>query len=272
MMGRMLAVNGAELFLSESGAGPQTVVFAHGLLMDHHMFAAQRAVLDPSFRTVAYDHRGQGQSSPDGPFDMDTLTEDAAALIRQLGAPCHFVGMSMGGFVGLRLAARYPELISSLTLIDTSAEAEPFVKRLRYRAMQLVARLFGPAPLVGQILPLMFGPTFLRSAEHVESRERWRHHIQSLPRRIAGPVGGVIGRGSVAAELSAIRAPTLIFVGTDDQTTTLDDAQRMASAIEGAKLVVVPNSGHSSNLEAPALVNREMLAFLSGHLKTAAAA
>ncbi len=262
-MNQMVAVNGTELYVSQSGIGTESIVFSHGLLMDHGMFAAQRAALDTRYRTIAYDHRGQGQSSPDGPFDMDTLTEDAAALIRQNAAPCHFVGMSMGGFVGLRVAARYPELLLSLTLINSSADREPIVKKLRYRIMQLIARLFGPKPLVPQILPLMFGPSFLRATEHSELRERWRHHIQSLPRRIAGPVGGVISREGIVHELSAIRAPTLIFAGEHDQTTPIHDARRMANSIAKSKLIVVAGSGHSANLENSALVNHSLQAFLA---------
>jgi pimeloyl-ACP methyl ester carboxylesterase len=264
-MGDMLAVNGTELYVSRSGAGSERVVMAHGLLMDHSMFAAQRAVLDGRYETVAYDHRGQGQSSPDGPFDMDTLCEDAAALIRHLGGPVHFVGMSMGGFVGLRLAARYPELLRSLTLIDSSADRERWIKVPSYRAMQLIVHLFGPTLLVNQIMPLMFGRTFLTAERHRLARERWRHHIQSLPPRISGPVGGVISRADIRDEIGAIRAPTLIFVGADDRTTPPEDAAGMAKRIAKARLIVVPEAGHSSNIEAADLVNSALVDFLAEH-------
>src|SRR5213078_2875597 len=107
-----LSVNGVELHYEDSGSGPP-VVFSHGLLWSGRMYAAQVATLADRHRCITYDHRGQGQSpvSPTA-YDMDTLAEDAAALIEKLGAlPCHFVGLSMGGFVGLRLAIRRPELL-----------------------------------------------------------------------------------------------------------------------------------------------------------------
>src|SRR5262245_53535714 len=111
-------VNGVELFYKETGSGPETIVFSHGLMMDHSMFEAQRAVLSDQFRVIAYDHRGQGQSEEtSNGQDMETLTTDAANLILALNAaPCHFAGLSMGGFVGLRLAARRPALLRTLTL------------------------------------------------------------------------------------------------------------------------------------------------------------
>src|SRR5579863_10129349 len=92
--------NGVQLYYEAHGAGPETIVFAHGLFWSGEMFAAQVAAFQDRYRCVTFDFRGQGQSemTPDG-YDMETLTEDAAALIRQSGlAPCHFAGLSMGGF------------------------------------------------------------------------------------------------------------------------------------------------------------------------------
>ena len=249
--------NGIDLNYQESGSGPSTIVFAHGLLMDLHLYDAQRAALSDRYRCIAYDHRGQGESSPDGPFDMDTLTEDAVDLIRATGSgPCHFVGLSMGGFVGIRLAARYSELVRSLVLLNSSASGERVRKQFRFRAMQAITGLFGPAPLVGQILPLMFGRSFRADPVNAVVLERWRHHLQSLPRRIVGPVGGVIGRAAVLDELAAIRCPTLVVVGDEDHTTPPAEAQRIADGVRGARLVTLPRCGHSSSVEAADEVNR----------------
>ena len=109
-----LGVDGVELHYEERGgaAGGTPIVFSHGLLWSGGMFDAEVAALSGRYRCIAYDHRGQGRSATSPtPYDMERLADDAAALIEQLGAvPCHFVGLSMGGFVGMRLAARRPEL------------------------------------------------------------------------------------------------------------------------------------------------------------------
>src|SRR5450631_2933186 len=99
-----LDVDGVELHYDERGQGP-AVVFSHGLLWSGAMWDAQVASLSSGYRCIAYDHRGQGRSSTSPvPYDMERLTADAATLIEKLGAaPCHFVGLSMGGFVGARL-------------------------------------------------------------------------------------------------------------------------------------------------------------------------
>lgn len=256
--------NGIDLHYVESGQG-DTVVMAHGLLMDHSMFDPQRRALAETYRVIAYDHRGQGESAPAASgYDLDTLAEDAVDLIRSTSAaPCHFVGMSMGGFVAIRLAARYPELLRSLVLINTSASAEPWLKRLRFRAMQAFAGLFGPGPMVGALLPVMFGETFRKDSARQAERERWIHHVRSLPRRIVGPVGGVIGRESVIEELRYIRCPTLIITGDEDHTTPVSEAERMASAIGNARLLRIPHCGHSSPIEAPQVVSEALLSFFA---------
>ena len=105
------------------------------------MFEAQVAELSKTYRVIAYDHRGQGKSEVKGPFDMDAVAEDAAALIRDLvGGPVHFIGLSMGGFVGMRLAARHPELIKSLVLLETSANAEPLENLPQYKLLNGIVR------------------------------------------------------------------------------------------------------------------------------------
>ncbi len=257
--------NGIDLNYVESGKGTQTVVFAHGLLLDQHMFEAQRRALENRYRVIAYDHRGQGDSAPaTGGYDMDSLTEDAVDLIRGTASvPCHFIGLSMGGFVGMRLAARYPELVRSLTLLNTSATPDPLPKRIRFRAMQAFVSVFGPGPLLSQVLPVMFGASFRSDPARRAELERWAHHVQSLPRRIVGPVGGVIGRKSVLDELKYIRCPTLVLTGDEDHTTPPREAERIVGQIAGARLVRLAGCGHTSTIEAPDAVNRAISEFLA---------
>src|SRR5437899_10903280 len=109
------------------GPGPESLVCSYGWLWSGRVFDAQVALLKWRYRCVAFNFRGQGQSEVTGSgYDMETLYEDAVALIEQLGcAPCHFLGLSMGGFIGLRLAARHPELLRSMILLETSADPEP---------------------------------------------------------------------------------------------------------------------------------------------------
>ena len=263
-----LKVNGAELFYDDRGSGPETVVFAHGLLFDGRMFDAQVAALADRFRCLRFDFRGQGRSAvtPDG-YDMDTLAEDAAALIEALGAaPCHFVGLSMGGFVGLRLASRRPELLRSLAVLDSSADPEPAENLPRYRLLNTIARWLGLRVVAGRVMPIVFGRSFLRDPARREVRELWRERIVSRDRRgITRAVRGVIYRRGVQDELPGIRVPTLILVGEEDLATPRERSEWMRAAIPGAELVVVPRAGHSAPIENPEAVTAALAELLARH-------
>lgn len=254
-----IQVNGTELHyeIDGDGDGAETVVMAHGLLMDLSMYEAQLPALRERYRVVRYDHRGQGDSAtPRDGLDMDTLCEDAAALMVALDAvPCHFVGMSMGGFVGLRLAARHPDKLRSLTLIDTSATREPWPARLRFHAMRLGAWLIGLRPFIPLMLPLMFGRSTLADPAKQDMVALWRERLRLRPRNVLHAVKAVVTRGDVSAELGNIRAPTLVIVGEEDVLTSPRRAEYMVAHIANARLLRVPRSGHSANLEAPERVN-----------------
>src|SRR5438067_12802881 len=124
---------------------------------------------------------------------MDPLARDGEQIVERLAAgPCHFVGLSMGGFIGMRLAARRPELLRSLALLDTAADPEPLLNRPKYAAMAAMSRLVGFGPFVSQVERIMFGKSFLADP----SRETMRRDPPAEPlgnerTRPARAVGGV---------------------------------------------------------------------------------
>lgn len=261
-----LELPGAKIHYRERGAGERTIVFAHGLLWDGRLFAPQIDALADRYRCIAFDFRGQGRSqiTREG-YDMDTLAGDAAALIETLdAAPCHFVGLSMGGFIGLRLAIRHPRLLSSLILIETSAEPEPAENQPRYRRLNMVARWLGLRPVAGPVMQILFGRTFLADPEReAERRELRRRLIANRRRGITRAVEGVIERQGVESEIERIDLPTLIVVGEEDVATVPAKAERMHEKIPGSRLVRIPEAGHTSNLENPAAVNAAIEGFLA---------
>ncbi len=260
-----LTLNGATLYYEEWGAGPEAIVFAHGLLGSGRMFDRQVAALQGRFRCITFDFRGQGQSQiTETGYDMDTLTEDAAALIAALGCvPCHFVGLSMGGFVGMRLALRHPSLIQSLALLETSADPEPAESIGRYRLLALIARWFGLRMVAGQVMPVMFGEKFLKDLVRAALRQELQAALASNHRvGITRAVTGVIERAGVYEQIDAIRVPTLVVVGDQDVATTPARSERIHAQIAGSRLVVIPGAGHTSTVEEPEAINQVLLEFL----------
>jgi 3-oxoadipate enol-lactonase len=243
-----------------------TVVFGHGLLFSGRMFDAQVAALRNQYRCVTIDWRGQGATpaSRSG-YDMDTLTADALAVIDALDAgPVHYVGLSMGGFVGQRLAARHGQLLRSLTLLDTSADREPTSSMVQDIALAYVYSLVGMRPLVPFVLPIMFGPTFRKDPANKPALADFLDGIARTDRAgLRRAVLAVALRKPVYDEIDRITVPTLVIVGADDAATKPVKAERIAARVPGARLEVVPNSGHSSTVEQPGAVTALIEQFLA---------
>ena len=227
------------------------------------MWRFQLAALRGRYRCIAYDHRGQGKSEVTAAgYDMDTLTGDAIGLIEALGiAPVHFVGLSMGGFVGMRLAARRPELVRTLALVETAADGEPRRNVPKYAVMSALTRILGVRPFVPAVMKIMFGRTFLRDEGRAELRrglagELLENDLTGMRRALKG----VISRAPVPpSELARIRAPTLVISGEEDSAVVSQRSARLAGAIAGAAFLVIPRAGHSSSLEEPDVLNRALL-------------
>lgn len=269
----LVEVNDVKINIEDTGppAGrpdAPSVVFGHGLLFSGRMFDAQVDRLASNYRCVTIDWRGQGRSpAASGGYDMDTLSVDAAAIIDELGlGRVHYVGLSMGGFVGMRLAARMPEIIRSLSLLDTSAGPEDPDKVSRYRLLAKVYGLLGLGPVKSKVLPIMFGPTFLASDASGLIVEAWMNEVKSAKRSgMKQAIYGVTDREPILAELGRIAAPTLVVVGADDVATPVAKSEAIAGAIAGSHLEIVPAAGHSSTIEQPAALSDLLEDFITQH-------
>ena len=137
----------------------EPVVFIHGFGLDSEMWAPQWPVFAKDYRAIRCDLRGYGRSSlPRGSYSH---VDDLLALMDSLESrPAHLVGLSMGGFVGLRLAARHGDVLRSLTLLDTSPDPENPAAARQDKLLAVVYRLVGIKPVASKVSALMFGPTF----------------------------------------------------------------------------------------------------------------
>jgi 3-oxoadipate enol-lactonase len=261
-------LDGTSLYYEDTGPGStgETIAFSHGLLWGTELFAPQIAALRARYRCIAWDHRGQGKSGPDPHrhcIDMELVWSDAVQLLEKVvGGPVHFVGLSMGGFVGMRMAARRPDLVRSLILLETSSDPEPTENIARYRLLTKVTKLLGPKLIKNKVAPIMLGKTILGDKARRDELAKYTD-LMSRRRDIWRAVNGVIDRAGVHAELARIKAPTLVVVGDEDVATPRAKAERIAGAIVGAKLVGIPRAGHSSPVEEPVAVTAALEAFLA---------
>ncbi len=264
----LIDVNGTSLYYEDTGPGStgETIVFSHGLLWSTELFAPQIAALRGRYRCIAWDHRGQGKSASDHrhTIGIELVWQDACALLDKLGTgPVHFLGLSMGGFVAMRAAARRPDLVRSLILIETSAKPEPLENVPRYRLLLKVYRTLGPRVTAKKVAQIMLGKSILSDPQRKADVARYTA-LMSARRDVWKAVNGVIDRAPVGDdELGRITARTLVVVGDEDVATRRDKSEHLVATIRGAQLVVIPRAGHSSTVEEPAAVTSAIERFLT---------
>jgi pimeloyl-ACP methyl ester carboxylesterase len=258
-------VNGVQLYYEDTSSGDETMLFSHGLLWDTRLFDNQVAALRDRYRCVSYDHRGQGRSETSrvATIDMETLYDDALGLIETLGlGRCHIAGLSMGGFLAMRLALRRPELVRSLILMATTPDPESPEKVFPYWFFGQVTR-FGGLWLASRFaMRLLFGVTFRNDPNRSEERLEWYRRLRSNRRTVYRAMNGVVRRKGIYDEIHRITVPTLILVGEEDTATYPNKSDRLLERIPGSVLVRIPNAGHSFTVEAPEVTNRTMREFL----------
>jgi len=170
----------------------------------------------------------------------------------------------MGGFIGMRLALRRPELLRSLTLIETAADPEPALNKPKYALMGLITRAFGTRPLLKPIMRIMFGRTFLRDPAKAGLRESLEQEL--LANDVRGSMlalRGVLERGGLMDELRSIRTPTLVLSGEEDVAVRPERSRRTAERIPGARFLLVPGAGHTSSLEQPETITAALRDFFA---------
>lgn len=258
-------INGANIFYEEAGTGSETILFIHGLMLASDSWSVQRDFFAKTHRVITFDLRGQGKSDKTRDrLDLDSLAEDSAAIIEKLGeGPCHVVGFSMGSFIAMRVAARRPELVRSLVLCGASAEAEEHSNMPRYKLMLVLVALFGPKPIASKMMEILFGKTYLASAERADERDYWRGVLESLSKDVRFAAAASAKRKSISHELGQIAAPTMVIAGCEDKPVSPAQARKVASGILGAKWVPVADTGHAVMIEKPALFNDILAGFLS---------
>lgn len=256
-------VNGLETYYEIHGKeGAPWLVFSHSLACTVRMWDGEIARHKESFRVLAYDTRGHGQSAaPHGPYTLEQLADDLFFLLKHLKIDQpHYVGLSMGGMIGQTAALKYPGIFRTLTLCDTTsrypAEAAPmWQERIR------VAESKGMAPLVQGTIERWFTEDFRKN--HPDKVKPVANLIATTP--VPGYVGccAAIPKINLTARLKEIRTPTLVICGNDDPATPPAMAREIQQNIPGAQLTLIPQAAHLSNIEQPEAFNRALGEFLS---------
>jgi len=256
-------INNTLIAWHEQGAG-KPLVLIHGFPLDSRIYEQQVAALSKKCRVIAPDLRGFGQSKSEQPFTIESLADDVHELLKTLGLlPCALGGLSMGGYIALAFAKKYPKDLTQLILMDTRAEGDtPEGKAGRDKMIEL-ARTSGAKAVADQMLPKMLTESTIK--ENGEPVRKIRQIMESQsPRTIENALVALRDREDYSTSLESISAPTLIIVGSQDTLTPPKMSQTLNEKIPKSALIQIPGAGHVSTMEKP----NEVTAAIDGFLAT----
>jgi 3-oxoadipate enol-lactonase len=254
-------INGQWLHYEDTGGKLGPVVLAHGVLMDHEMFAPQIAARNSDVRIITWDARCHGETeTTDDPFTYWDLADDLRGLLDHLDIQRAVIGgAGQGGFVSLRFALKYPQRVAALILLDTQAGAEDPRKVAMYEAMLDVWETEGlNDQLAEAIAAIILGNDWLGRHAWIAKWRRW-------PRSLLRPaVQALVGREDIHDRLGEITAPALVMHGTADAAIDVELAELLCSELANCQpLITIEGGGHACNLTHPKLVNLVLQQYLS---------
>ncbi len=216
-----IKIRGCDYHYTDTGKGKgkEILLLAHGFLMDGEMFRYQADAFSPHYRIITLDWRGQGKSEvTSAGYEIEELYEDALELIDKLQLKnIHWLGVSMGGFIGMLIAARHPELLKSLVLAETGTESETLPKKIKWGLLAYIFKYLGPKPITPAIQKVLFGKSSLQNPGFIPVLDEYAEKWMKLNRLATFKTAwAIFNRKSVAHELKNIRIPTLVVVGEED--------------------------------------------------------
>lgn len=254
----VLALDGQTIAYDCAGSYGPPVIFIHGVGSDRRVWSEQIDYFGRQRLALAVDLRGHGESAvPAGTIDRPAFASDIVAMLDALGIDAaHLVGLSMGGVVALETYRLHPERVLSLVLADTFAAFPGFEEAQARReqdvgsmSMQQIAEERIPACLRPQP-----DPARLRSAVEQMAAKDKRVYLESSTATWSPDFRSI---------LPGINVPVLVLWGEYDTVTPRHLSEELAEGIPGARLVVLPDAGHISNLDNPSAFNRAVAEFLA---------
>lgn len=258
---------GCRLYFEEHGVG-SPVLLVHGLGSSTLDWELQIPVLAAHHRVVALDVRGHGRSDkPRQRYRIADFAGDVAALIEHLQLPpVHLVGISMGGMIGFQLGVDQPQLLRSLTIVNSAPEvkAKKPADYLQIAKRWTLARLL-PLETTAKALARLLFPKPEQAELRRKVEERWPRNDK---RAYLASLDAIIGWG-VRERLGRITCPTLV-ISADRDYTPVAQKQAYVDELPDVRLLVIDDSRHATPLDQPERFNRSLLAFMQEVENTAA--
>ncbi len=256
-------INGLDMYYDIVGEGQPLAVIS-GVSSDHTGWKATQVpdFTAAGFRCLLLDNRDVGQTgeSPIPMYGTAQFASDTAELIRKLGfGPTDIVGASMGGMIAQQLALNHPDCVRSLTLVCTSARPDPYVKNV-IEAWKTAASHFSREEFLQARMPWLFTHRFYEKTD-IAAAYRQRVLSNPYPQTVAGfhrQCDTILSHDTLDL-LPRIQVPTHVVVGAEDILIPPRHSRQIAEKIPGARLSIVPGTGHCLFWETTAEFNRAVL-------------
>ena len=233
----------------DTGEGP-AVLLLHAFPLDASQWDHQVAVLSERYRCLRPDVYGCGDSPPAPFVSLDEVADAIDDALRDRGVDrIATVGLSMGGYLAMALLRRHPERIRALVLADTRSGVDTEEARADRLAMADRVRRDGVEPIIESMTDRLLSPRSLLDA-HISDPVRGRIR-RCTPDGVAACQQAMAARPDSTALLASLTLPLLCICGADDAVTPPDEMQQMATRTPSARMAVIEQSGHLSNLEQP---------------------
>ncbi|HSC82250.1 MAG TPA: alpha/beta hydrolase [Pseudomonas sp.] len=250
---------GCQLHYEDRGQG-EPVLLVHGLGSSIQDWEFQIPELARTRRVLAIDVRGHGRSGkPHVAYQMSDFAADVIALIEHLKLPqVHLVGISMGGMIGFQVGVERPELLSSLTIVNSAPEviARTLNERWQLIKRKTLSRLLS-LETIGKGLARILFPHPEQAELRQKIEQRWP---QNDKRAYLASLEAILG-WSVREQLGVISCPTLVISGDRDYTPVARK-QAYVDEMPNARLVVIEQSRHATPMDQPQRFNATLLEFL----------
>ncbi|MDQ3717369.1 MAG: 3-oxoadipate enol-lactonase [Actinomycetota bacterium] len=226
--------------------GTPPVLLLNSLGSTLAMWERQVPALAERFLVLRCDMRGHGESPvPQGPYAIDDLVDDAVALLDNLDIQrAHVAGLSLGGMIAMRLAARDPGRVERLALLCTSAQLGP---PETWAERAATVRAEGAGAVADTVVSRWLTETRRSSDPH--TAEYLREMVASTPSDGYAACCDAIREADLRADLATITAPTLVISGTDDPSTPPVHLQAIAAGIPGARLLEFADCAHMATID-----------------------
>lgn len=245
-------INGIQINYEDHGSG-FPVSLMHGYGSSSRMWQGQIGALTPRYRLISWDMRGHGQTdSPERQEDYSeaATVEDQRQLLAHLGITKAVIGgLSLGGYMSLAFYREHPEMVQALVLCDTGPgyrndQAREGWNQTAYRRAEAFEEK---------------GLDALGRGAEVQAARSAHRSAAGLAKAARGMLAQFDSR--VIESLEQVKVPTLLIVGAND-TPFLNAMDYMAKKIPGARHVVIPDAGHSANIDQPEAFNKALTEFL----------